>query len=705
MKKLLAIFLLLSQLALAQSTVQLAVHFQKGSDVPDMPQMAMLNEVADYDNAEELRFWVVGHTDSNGSTAFNRALSKRRTMAVVKHLLLSGIRPYNIIFEYKGETCAMQEYDDEQLQANNRRVDVLISNIGPLIEPGFAGVYSEATFKKPLAKVDPEPEMFVVKADESVCIEAASGTYIDIPPMAFVDAYGRPISGEVTIEYEEFIDPFSIFLSGISMKYDSAGTTHNFESAGMFSLTAKHRQKPVELRDDKPIQMDFVSTSEDADFDYFFLDPSTQAWANLGDASIRADDVALMEQMEGLSGAIVGYLERTDYLSMNYASRTTLEHHFQNMEYMQGRPIASYYRFLRKGSLKENRAFRREWKKQATFQTRLIPVEKKNEKGTIHFKVSKRSFSNSLNPEWNGFNGHLWEYNGDLSRSELKALLGRMRFHNLRIRFDASTQQVTLELKNLDSILHIPVKKIAIENVSMEYQKRMWGEFSPAYEKARLRAMNRQFDSKYRSYSRSLARQEKKIQRDADKADAKSKREYDRAIRKAWKSSKRAMTAAEKLMSLEQWVAYSEGLSDKLREYYEARQRGQSVVRSLTVDRMGIYNCDRVKELKNPDRIEPRFVLADGSVVNWVTAYVFDDDYNGVITFERTSFNGVTVDPGTLKTMIVTDTNGSTYRLNETEVIAMNKSKSASRILHLTEFDHSASSLEEVRDMLGLAQD
>ncbi|MGB0369376.1 MAG: hypothetical protein ACPGD8_08205, partial [Flavobacteriales bacterium] len=203
-----------------------------------------------------------------------------------------------------------------------------------------------------------------------------------------------------------------------------------------------------------------------------------------------------------------------------------------------------------------------------------------------------------------------------------------------------------------------------------------------------------------------LARQELNVQRDADRFDRDSKRDYEKALRHVWKETRALMTDAERMMSRKEWMAYCESKSNMLQEYYLKQQRGKSVVRALVVGRMGIYNCDRIIKLKNTQEVKPRFVLADGKAVDWKAAYLFDEKFNGVITFEHYNENStVTLSPKKLKMIIVADKDGRTYRLNESEVIAMNRSQKAQRIMHVTEFEQTVSSLDEMREMLGLAEE
>lgn len=702
MKKLLVSLLMVTTSAFAQNTVDLSVYFDKNSDVPHMPEMAMLNDIAQHANSNELRFSVVGFTDSKGSEEYNRQLAKRRTKAVVNHLLLSGIMPYNIIFEYEGEVCDDDGATDEASLAKNRRVDIHISNVGKLEDEGFAGMYDESVFARPLPDIDPEPEKFIVNADEGLCVETASGTLIDIPPMAFMDAYGRPISGEVEIEYEEFNDPFAIFLSGITMKYGENGEATDMESAGMFSLTASQRNRPVELRPDRSVNLDFASVSTDDDFDFFFLDPNSAAWNNIGTANLRQDEAEIVETIETMSPAAVQYLGRTDFLSPSTARRMTLEEQFRNMQYMNGRPIASYYRFLRNGDQREKRKFRSGWYKGAGFKVRMKMAKLKENPDVILFTINERKWHVG-NPELRLFNDRLWEYSGSLSRDQFKEMLHRRRFHNMRIRYEEGSDEATLELKDLDSILSIPVKKMTVENASLEYQKRMWGEFSPLYAKLRVKMMNRQFESRYANYERSLARQEKKIQRDADRFDKRADREYQRELRKAWKDSKPAMYANEKLMSFASWDNYCEGLSDMMQDYYTRQGAGRSVVRNVSIGRTGIYNIDRLLKGRDPSVVEPRFVLADGRAVKWRTAYVFERNLNSVITFNSSNAKTIAFLPNRLKMIVVEDLDGRTYNLNESEIIAMNRAKATQRIMHVTELDQTPQSLDDLRESVSMA--
>lgn len=704
MKKLFVILIVLSKHAFAQDSVELTIYFEDGSNVPSMAEMAMLDEIAQHPNSEQLRFWVVGHTDDKGSKKFNVELSKERTRMVAYHLLLLGIKPYNILFEYYGEDCPVNTNQSEASRAENRRVEVLISNVGVLEEPGFAGRYRPEMFKRPLTEIVPDKEVFVIENQESNCIETASGSMIDIPPMAFMDAYGRPIGGEVKLTYEEINNPFGVFLSGINMKGDECQPNSHLETAGLFSINATHRGKPVEIRHDRPVQIELASSSMDTNFNFLFMNPSSETWENLRQAAINSYDSELISTANNLSPAVAEYLNRTDYLSPSMASRTTLEARFENTEYLANRPIASYYRFLRDGDENEREQFEKEWKKAASFKAHVLPPNKNNAGEVVHFTVQKHS-KFGQHPEYFFFNFYTWEYAGDLSRVKVDELLNDKRFHDIRVRYNPVNDSVSIELKDLDGIVKLPVKKITIENMSAELQKRMFGEFAPAFKEWRERKDNRAFENRYAMYADLLEEQENRIRRRADKFDKRSNRLYKKELNLAWKQAQKSMTESEQMMSQDNWVSYCNSISGKLEEYYARQNGGNTISRSITLDRMGIYNCARSIDQAKFQYIKPRFVLSNGQAVKWKTCYVFDENINSVVAYGAAEIEEIGLSPSSIEMMVVTDLDGKIYQLNESEVIAMNLGKAAQRIMHITEFDHSIHSLDEMREMLGLVEE
>lgn len=77
-------------------------------------------------NADVLSIKVVGHTDSQGSDAYNQALSERRASSVAAFLLEQGLAPDKLTSQGMGESQPVADNASEEGRAKNRRVELVI---------------------------------------------------------------------------------------------------------------------------------------------------------------------------------------------------------------------------------------------------------------------------------------------------------------------------------------------------------------------------------------------------------------------------------------------------------------------------------------------------------------------------------------------------------------------------------------------------
>ncbi|WP_223484080.1 OmpA family protein [Pseudomonas sp. A-RE-19] len=70
---------------------------------------------------------VVGHTDSQGSDAYNQKLSERRASSVAAYLLSQGLAPDKLTSEGRGESQPVADNATEEGRAQNRRVELHIN--------------------------------------------------------------------------------------------------------------------------------------------------------------------------------------------------------------------------------------------------------------------------------------------------------------------------------------------------------------------------------------------------------------------------------------------------------------------------------------------------------------------------------------------------------------------------------------------------
>jgi OOP family OmpA-OmpF porin len=75
------------------------------------------------DGHSDLRIRVTGHTDADGSDAYNIDLSKRRAQALIDFFVSKGLKANRIEIDFKGESLPVDNNHTPQGKQRNRRVD------------------------------------------------------------------------------------------------------------------------------------------------------------------------------------------------------------------------------------------------------------------------------------------------------------------------------------------------------------------------------------------------------------------------------------------------------------------------------------------------------------------------------------------------------------------------------------------------------
>ena len=122
------------------------------------------------------------------------------------------------------------------------------------------------------------PEEQNIDVAESQTLNFKHGTSIVIPEHAFVDEFGKAITGQVDVKLREFHSATDIISSGIPMSYDSAGVTYDFESAGMFELKASQDGKPVFIASGKSIEVNMASYQDGA-YNFYYLNENPSPYS------------------------------------------------------------------------------------------------------------------------------------------------------------------------------------------------------------------------------------------------------------------------------------------------------------------------------------------------------------------------------------------------------------------------------------------
>lgn len=102
--------------------------FETGSDKLKVASLTLLDELATILNRYEgASLSIEGHTDSDGSEAFNQTLSQKRTDSVKKYLISKGISASRLNATGFGETKPIADNKTALGKAKNRRVELKTS--------------------------------------------------------------------------------------------------------------------------------------------------------------------------------------------------------------------------------------------------------------------------------------------------------------------------------------------------------------------------------------------------------------------------------------------------------------------------------------------------------------------------------------------------------------------------------------------------
>lgn len=119
--------------------------------------------------------------------------------------------------------------------------------------------------------------IFILNPTKATTFESPNGSSINIPANAIVDENGNLVTENVKLSFTQYHSAADILASGIPMTYDSAGTTNNFESAGMFTINAKVNNKKVFVKEGESMQVNLASDKEES-FNFYELDEQNGHW-------------------------------------------------------------------------------------------------------------------------------------------------------------------------------------------------------------------------------------------------------------------------------------------------------------------------------------------------------------------------------------------------------------------------------------------
>lgn len=536
-------------------------------------------------------------------------------------------------------------------------------------DPSYEPVYKNVN--PPLTELAVARKNYPINNAVGSVIVHPSGTVLYIPQDAFVDANGKEIQGNVTVSYREFTNPVDFILSGIPMSYESDGNKNMFLSAGMFELIAAANGKPAYLKEDKKIDVEMASLDKKPDYNLYAFNDSTGEWEereSKNNISVTESDATTY------SPAVRSYLQALSYRSRKtQVDTTSCRSRFKSNNY--------YYTSRSEGplSFKKNRW----WFKGNSYNAliKIKDVRKNRKDGSIVFRLEK--VVGNTHAELETYNRTAWKVD-KMSYPEFKKALGNKNgFFDVRIEKDGG--KYVIKLKGVNGFVEVNA-----EPIRMNKNKKIW-EYPSAMKNYLYKNYCRVLKSREKSFDKQIARDLKKN----NKTDSPAKR-----VQQAWIRAKFLMTNDEKIMPLEGWKAYVETEKKTLRKISDALAVNSSnIIRSFSVDGMGIWNCDQIYRLQDPVRVVARYNGKGGEKINAQSTYVVDKKLNGVLQYYN---DEITFSESSDNVFIVIKSSGEIAFTTSAELQKKTFADKEHYAFTLNDVNTSSTTVEELRKLIGM---
>ncbi len=467
----------------------------------------------------------------------------------------------------------------------------------------------------PIKGVDPPSQAVVVPQhiiEEGGILNLGFGAFLHLPANSLVDEYGQAINEPVKISYCQLSDPIDIFLSGVPMNYDSAGSSETFRTAGMVRLEAStYSGKQVALKQGSTMRLDMPTVDEADDYNFYEFNEDRGAWEysstapsarpaidlildtadfafdfdiKLFDEKFKSLDYHFLVNRETVCdknwaarrGVLISRTERAIFQAL-YGTK------FRSFNYVQLRPFV------------ETIGYDEKYKpiKELRFRVRTVGH------GSRYFRELKHFFSTSL----------AIQDCESIQEFYKKYVRGR-RFNDVRVEYEKGDEYCTLFLKDDKEIVKIKARLTSGPRPDV-----------PLISKVRF------FLNHYR-YERDLSK----------------KRE-----------------AHDSLILKRKRLAYEEANSNMIRNANLSYMGSNGQYRSLNLQGFATYNCDQVARMYNPQPIARYFENEQGEKLSRDNIVVCDMRVRATFYFYNTVIPNCSKDG--LGFMLLTQAN-KTYYLN-----------------------------------------
>ena len=677
-----------------QLVKELRIDFSNGSaEFSPNKKLVLENSLKELNN--DYSFYKVeisAQTDPLGDAQVNRQVWQARIQSMSNFLVQQGftVNQFQVIPQNQKELIDVAAPKED---ASKRNV--------------MARIYKSFTTKGVVGGLNIETKHFEVDAEKEQTVESPSGTKITIPKNAFVDKKGRPIVGKVDLRYVEYRRPVDFILGGLPMDYHHNGEHYDFNSAGMFKITAQQQGREVFLDPNKTIDMDFPLTADLPDLNFYQLDTISKKWTEIGkltkgneakispiDALINGKKKFARDTILNASNRIVNLYQVLsvcdsvyDHVKLGIAIAKDTTHYQQYYNYVNEVTMRKYKKETQMNNIKIKKYGKKAnfyqtleegYSEQFTFSPAVSGKEEKGFKITLdkspaNTKISKIIWVPEAGSAFseNDFYTRHWNINQIVAKADksydlvLNDSLGKIELKNVKAFLEASESP-----KNRDYFLKYTVA--TLNALALKKGNADKGLHTNRTIKNNVEKIN----ENYKKYKLSVKGKELQMK-------------Y--FISEFWKKERSLMPADEFAMSEEEWVGYFDTHKKELMDRFEAKKASpefekcekiekeilikqkemeaavdasKATVKQLRISSLGVYNCDQIQRLENPVEVIATYNDEKGATIEPVFIYIVDSRLNGILRYD--GYNGFSpyhfaYSPTAKTVLLAFDKNGEAY--------------------------------------------
>ncbi|MFM9943701.1 MAG: hypothetical protein ACKVQB_00565 [Bacteroidia bacterium] len=464
-------------------------------------------------------------------------------------------------------------------------------------------------------------------------ITRENGTTIEIPQDAFADKNGNNVNGNVTITYKEYLDPLSIFASGIPMTYDSGGVKNTFTSAGMFEIYAFNGSEELQLKSGKNIEVQFASINDGTNYNFYQFDEAKKAWKyESGDLEKAEIDPArqtnnfrnvLRKERQNLflSNEVIGDY---NFDTTCFQGRFDDLRYFNLLDFGKQTGKVSYWSNYYEIDKREKHFLIKYSHNESKNLFKITNVSKPSGDSVKHVLFT---FNNNTMlakfPELRTFYGYVF-YAEDFEKYKYfkEHYFKNKIYSDVRVEYNKGDEYCTFVLKT-------PTGYVDLRANILDVNK-----------KGRSPYVFLHFNRKYKFYKKKLARRENDFNRDIEDRKMRFNRRRNRP------STSSSQFAAD--TSNFGKVTWSKPINSS---------------RRATLVKTGLYNCDVQYEPVDAVIVDLNLKNESDSSIKFDKIFTFDRDMNGYMTFDTKK---VVVQPKTTMGIITSTAAGILYYVTKT---------------------------------------